>query len=87
MKFRTALDDTAKATTVNVETESYRRVPNFLYGYNPLGRDRYHDRLPLEMVKGMTAKELQENLAELSHNTQNTIKEIQQEIEQLKLLV
>lgn len=86
MKFRTALGDLEKATSVNVVTESYKRVPN-LSGYDPISRDRYHDRLPLEMCKGMTAKELQENLAELSHNTQNTIKEIQQEIEQLKLLV
>lgn len=86
MKFRTALGDKQKATTVNVETESYKRVPN-LSGYNPISRDRYHDRLPLEMAKGMSAKELLENLAELSHNTQQIINEVEEEIKQLESLL
>ena len=86
MKFRTALDSKEKATVVSVETESYKRVPN-LWGYDPLTRDRYHDNLPLNMVKGMSAKELRENLAELSHNTQQIINELEKEVKQLKSLL
>ena len=85
MKFRTALDR-EKAAGVSIETESYKRVPN-LWGYDPIKRDRYHDKLPLEMVKGMSAKELQENLAELSHNTQQIINELEKEVKQLKSLL
>ena len=86
-KFRTALKDTEKSTLVSLETESNKRVPNFLYGYDPLGRDRYHDRLPLEMTKGISAEELLENLAELAHNTQQIVKDIEKEIQHLKDLI
>ena len=87
MKFRTALDDNSKAAALTIETESFKRIPNFLFGYDPLGRDRYFDTVIPDMYKGMTKKELQENLAELSHNTQQIINELEKEVKQLKSLL
>lgn len=87
MKFRTALDDNSKAAALTIETESFKRIPNFLFGYDPLGRDRYFDNVMPDMYIGMTKKELQENLAELSHNTQQIIDELVKETETLKSLL
>ncbi len=87
MKFRTSLKDTDKSSFINLKIESDKRLP-YLRGYDPLARDRYCDMFPtVNMAKPLSAQEMIENLAEVSHNIQHIIDKLNEEIKQLESLL